>query len=45
MDDFERNFVPITSIFGKQNDLPDCNKFVSELFNTNLLIVDVYNPS
>ena len=43
---------PITSIFdetqkkfGHMNDLPDCKTFVHELFNINMLTVDVYAPT
>ena len=49
---FEAGLKPITSIFdeiqgwsGHERELPDCNQFVDELFNINMLTVDVYAPA
>ena len=49
---FEKEFLPITSIFdekqaknGHKSKLPDCKKFVDELFNINMLTVDLYCPA
>ena len=49
---FEAGLKPITSIFdetqkkfGHMNDLPDCKTFVHELFNINMLTVDIYAPT
>ena len=43
---------PITSIFdeiqglnGHKDELPDCKLFVNELFNINMLTVDIYAPA
>lgn len=50
---FEKQLKPMITIFDEiqkqidplNKELPDCKKFVSELFNTNMLLRDVYVPT